>query len=66
MVRTVLEYASPVWDPHIAININLLESTQRSAARLCYKDHGSFSSVTTMLENLNLHAYAKSWKEVTK
>ena len=53
MVRPVLEYASPVWDPHTAINIKLLESVQRSAARLCYKDYSSFSSVTTMLENLN-------------
>jgi len=54
MVRPVLEYASPVWDPNTAININLLESVQRSAARLCYKDYSSFSSVTTMLENLYL------------
>ena len=54
MVRPVLEYASPVWDPHTTININLLESVQRSAARLCYKDYSSFSSVTTMLQNLNL------------
>jgi len=54
MVRPALEYASPVWDPHTAININLLEPAQRSAARLCYKDFNSFSSVTTMLETLNL------------
>jgi len=54
MVRPILEYASPIWDPHTAININHLESVQRSAARLCYKDYSNFSSVTTMLRNLNL------------
>ena len=41
-------------DPHTTININLLESEQRSAATLCYKDYSSFSSVMTMLQNLNL------------
>ena len=54
MVRPVIEYASPVWDPHTSTNTNLLEAVQRSAARLCYKDYSSFSSVSLMLENLNL------------
>ena len=50
----MLEYAPTVWDPHTTININVVESVQRSAARLCYKDYCSFSSITTMLQNLNL------------
>ena len=54
MVRPIVEYASPVWDPHTSTNINLLEAVQRSAARLCYRDYSSFSSVSLMLENLNL------------
>ena len=33
IVRPVMEYASPVWHPHTAKNINALESVQRRAAR---------------------------------
>jgi len=54
MVRPVMEYASTVWDPHTRININRLENVQRSAARMCYKDFSRFSSVSTMLSDLNL------------
>ena len=49
MITPVIEYASPVWDPHTATNINLLEPVQRSAARLCFKDYDRFSSVSSML-----------------
>ena len=52
MVRPVIEYASPVWDPHTSTNTNLLEAVQRSAARLCYKDYSRFSSVSLMLTYL--------------
>ena len=54
MVHPVMEYASSVWDPHTCVNINQLEAVQRSAARMCYKDFSRFSSVSTMLTDLNL------------
>ena len=54
MVRPIVEYASSVWDPHTSLYINHLEAVQRSAARLCCKDYSRFSSVTSMLSNLNL------------
>ena len=54
MVRPIMEYASTVWDPHTCVNINRLEAVQRSAARKCYTDFSRFSSVSTMLTDLDL------------
>ena len=34
--------------------INQLEAVQRSAARMCYKDFSGFSSISTMLTDLDL------------
>lgn len=36
-VRTQLEYAVPVWDPHLKKDISALESVQRFASRMCLK-----------------------------
>ena len=54
MVRPIMEYASSVWDPHTCADINQLEAVQRSAAIMCYKDFSRFSSVSTMLTDLDL------------
>lgn len=54
MVRPIMEYSSTVWDPHTSTNINNLESVQRSAARMCFRDFSRFSSVTSMLNDLEL------------
>ena len=54
MVRPILEYSSTVWDPHTSVNINRLESIQKSAARFCYNNYSRFSSVSAMQNNLNL------------
>ena len=53
-VRSIIEYASPIWDPHSALNINRLESIQHSAARFCFTDYAHTSSVTPMVNKLNL------------
>ena len=34
-VRPILEYASQVWDPHLNVDVNLLEDVQVRAAHLC-------------------------------
>lgn len=34
LVRPILEYASPVWSPHLKKHINLIEQVQRRATRL--------------------------------
>ena len=37
-IRPHLEYASAVWDPHLAKDIQSLEQAQKFALRLCYRD----------------------------
>jgi len=47
-----LEYAAPVWDPHLARDCDLLEKIQRRSARFVKGDHRTTSSVTQMLHDL--------------
>ena len=54
MVWPILEYASAVWDPHTNLNITKLESVQSCATRFCLGDHSQYSSVTSMLQLLDL------------
>ena len=53
LVRPILEYASPVWDPYTQSNVNDLEQVQRRAARFVLNDFNRTSSVTSMLQSLN-------------
>ena len=34
LVRPILEYASPVWSPHLAKDIHEIENVQRRASRI--------------------------------
>ena len=52
MVRSVLEYASPVWSPSTEHNISKLEMVQRRAARFALNDFSRYSSVSRMLNQL--------------
>ena len=52
LVRSVLEYAATIWDPHLAKDITALEGVQRKAARFVKHDYSRYSSVTTMLQDL--------------
>ena len=54
MVRPIMEYSSTIWDPHTSVNINRVESVQRYAARMCFRNYSRYSSVTLMLAELNL------------
>ena len=56
LVRSTLEYASVVWDPHLQKDINKIEKTQRQAARFITKDYKSRTEgcVTNMLQDLGL------------
>jgi len=51
-VRSTLEYAAPVWDPHLAKDINKLENIQRRSARFVKGDYRTIYSVTQMLQEL--------------
>ena len=53
LVRPTLEYASPVWDPHLNKNISAIEMVQRRAARWVKSDYHWNSSVTAMLCDLH-------------
>ena len=37
LVRPHVEYAAPVWDPHLAQDINMLENVQKFDLRVCSK-----------------------------
>ena len=37
LVRPHVEYAAPVWDPHLAQDINMLENVQKFGLRVCSK-----------------------------
>lgn len=52
LVRSQMEFASIIWDPHMATNIHNLEMVQRRAARFVTGDFHRTSSVTTMLQQL--------------
>lgn len=47
-----MEFASIIWDPHMATNIHNLEMVQRRAARFVTGDFHRTSRVTTMLQQL--------------
>ena len=64
LITKIMEYASSVWDPHTCVNINQLEAVQRSATRMCYKDFSRFSSVSTMLTDLNLPTLQSRRKKI--
>ena len=61
-VQPVLEYASPVWDPFIANNINALENVQRRAARWVKQDYRRSACVDTMRQQLHWPTLEK-WRK---
>ena len=54
LVRSILEYASIIWDPHTDSNIHKLETVQRRSARRIMHNYNRHASVTTMLQHLDL------------
>ena len=52
LVRSTLEYAATIWDPHLSSDISSIEKIQRRAARFVKGDYNTFTSVTNMLKEL--------------
>ena len=52
LVRPILEYCSPVWDPYTQEGKKTVESVQRRAARFTLQRYHNTSSVTEMLDQL--------------
>ena len=54
-VRPILEYASSVWNPHLDMNIDDIESVQRYfTKRACYRCRIPFKTYSERLEKLNM------------
>ena len=58
IVRPVLEYCSPIWNPHHKKYTQKLEMVQRRAARFVLQRHHNTSSVTDMLKSLEWESLA--------
>ena len=58
LVRLLLEYGIPVWDPHLKKDIDLLESVQRFATKICTKAW-SAHPYEERLHSLNLDSLSK-------
>lgn len=54
LVRPQMEYASEIWSPHTQTQIDQVENVQRRAARWIKSDYNRTSSVTNMLNSLQL------------
>ncbi|KAL8562765.1 hypothetical protein ACOMHN_022640 [Nucella lapillus] len=54
LVRSTLEYASPVWDPHTDKDIGKLEKVQRRAARWVTGRHRQTAIVEDIYVTVNL------------
>jgi len=54
LVRSGMEYASIIWDPHTKNNSSKLEKIQRSAVRWVRSSYSRTASVTSMLAELKL------------
>lgn len=59
LVRPILEYCSPIWDPYHKKYIDQIEMVQRRAARFVLNRYDRKSSVTKMLTELNWETLEK-------
>ena len=53
LVRPIVEYATVAWSPHIKKMIDCIESVQRRAAQFINNDYSRYSSISSMVTDLN-------------
>ena len=63
LVRSIVDYASAVWDPHQKFNQVKLEMVQRRAARFVKSRYKRTDSVTAMLDELGWPILSKRRKD---
>lgn len=54
LVRSKLEYAAPIWDPHTKLLTEAVEAVQNHAARFISGNYNRLASVTAMKNTLSL------------
>ena len=54
LIRSGMEYASSIWDPHVKRNVDQLEGMQRRAVRWIVSKYSRTTSVTQLLKDLKL------------
>ena len=64
MVKPIIEYAAVVWAPHTKRDIDMIERTQRQAARFVTSNYSRYASVTQMLTDLNWPKLARCRDEL--
>ena len=63
LVRPLVEYASPVWDPHTKADTDKLERVQRRAARFVCGDYKQTNSVSAMINQLGRESLQQRRKQ---
>ena len=63
LIRSVLDYASTIWDPYLVKDINRLESVQRRAARFVCNNYHRDTSVSHLLTELKWTSLADRRRE---
>ena len=58
LVRPIMEYAAPVWDPYYNVDIYKLEKVQRRATRWIQSDYSRTTSVTSLLSYIDISTAA--------
>ena len=54
LVRPIMEYVAPIWDPYYDTDIYKLEKVQRRAARWILSEYSRTTNVTSLLSVLNI------------
>ena len=53
LVRPILEYAAPVWNPFTDTDVNRIEQVQKNAARFITDNYNPYSNTSELVKNLN-------------